>query len=101
MKRRRYSREQWQKWFSEYRESGFTIADFCQRQGIPQKSFYLWRKKLSKEVADEASPFVPVSVVPTTSIEIDLPCGATVRVPSESSAMHCVLSTLIAIGGDS
>ncbi len=102
MQRRRYSREQWEAWFSEHRESGLTITEFWQRQDIPQKSFYLWRKKLSKEVAEEqAFPFVPVSVAPTTSIEIDLPCGATVRVPTESSAVHCVLSTLLAIGTDS
>ncbi len=99
--RRNYSREQWSEWLTEQRDSGVPISKFCSQNGIPEGSFYHWRKKLSSELCDEASSFVPVSVVPPMSIEIDLPCGATVRVPTESSAVHCVLRSLIALGAES
>ena len=98
--RRSYSREQWSEWLAEQRESGVPISKFCVEKGIPEGSFYHWRKKLSAETSEEDS-FVAVSVVATVAIEIDLPCGAKVRVPADRSSVDCVLRSLIEIGANS
>ena len=107
MGRRRYSRDQWLGWFSEHRESDLTIGEFCRLKNVSENSFYHWRKKLSGAIANAtpvsavAPSFVPVSVLPCSSIEIDLPCGATVRVPTDRSAVDFVLRSLLELGAES
>ncbi len=96
---RRHTREQWLDWFSEHRVSGLSVAEFCVGKDITPQSFYRWRKKLAEQDQSEAT-FVPVSLTSRPSIEIDLPCGVTVRVAAERSLLDCVLRSLIEIGAD-
>ena len=101
----RHSRDQWKSWLSEHPSSGLTVAEFCIRQGIQPQSFYRWRRKLAQEEATSSaavqeSPFVSVSMISMSSIEIDLPCGATVRVPADQSSLERVFRTLLAIGAN-
>ncbi len=98
---RRYPREQWLDWLEEHRESGLTVTEFCIRKNIAQQSFYGWRKKLAQEDTITDASFVSVSVVASPTIEIELPCGATVRVPAERSSLDCVFRSLLEIGGNS
>ena len=105
MGRVRHSREQWLLWVVEQRSSEMTVAAFCDSVGIKENSFYRWRAKLLAEgesledpqtvAVRQASAFVPLSIVAADRIEIDLPCGATVRVPSDEGAIRCVLSVLL------
>ena len=85
---RRFNRDQWISWFSEFEQSGLTVREFCRRKQISDNSFYSWRKKLEVQPpnhsAGSASPFVPVSVLDSNKVEIDLPCGATIRVDRHS-----------------
>ena len=48
----------WQERFSECRRSGMTVAAWCEKQGISDKTYYYWHRKLSKlqnHTRDEAS----------------------------------------------
>ena len=102
--RRNYSREQWVEWLAEQRDSGAAISEFCKQKGIPEGSFYHWRKKL----VDAAEPatavelskptFVPVSVVGAGWLEIALPCGATIRMPDDEVLLGRVLKMLLDLG---
>jgi hypothetical protein len=123
MMRQRYSAEQWAEWISEQQESGQSIAEFCSWRGVSANTFYLWRRKLEAaiEVDDstkseksvrvtqpvtagfsrspQVAAFVPVSVVTgLQTIEIDLPCGATIRVPDEDSSVRRILNVLLEAG---
>ena len=98
--RRTYGRDQWLDWLAEHRASGMPVSNFCVEKGIPEGSFYHWRKKLSEELP-EAESFVAVSIVAPSVIQIDLPCGAKVRVPADRTSVDCVLRSLIEIGASS
>lgn len=106
MGRQRYSAEQWAVWIDEQRSSGQTIAAFCGSIGVSENSFYVWRRKLrSRRVVAslaKASPghsFVPLSIVESDGagdrIEIDLPCGAVVRVPGREPLIRQTLEVLL------
>lgn len=114
--RRRYSREQWLSWITEQRSSEMTVSVFCEAIGVGENSFYRWKAKFIAEsekakqatraqttpaqmTSSQASPgFVPLSVVDSAQIEIDLPCGAVVRVPQDDDAVRCVLQVLMGSG---
>ena len=93
-----YLAEQWATWIREQPRSGLTITDYCDSLGVSTKSFYRWRARLANERLDKLIPgpetFVPVTVVGTGEIEVDLPCGATLRVPAEESLLRIVLGLL-------
>jgi transposase-like protein len=103
--RQRYSREQWAEWISEQAVSGGSVAGFCQAKGLPVNSFYNWRNKLASS-GSSTDPslrrsqglFLPVSVVGGGQVEIDLPCGALVRLPGDEEATRRVLSILLQLG---
>lgn len=107
--RRRYSAEEWRAWLEEQRQSGLTVADFCDEIGVSPNSFYLWRRKLSapprsrgrsqrsssEAPAARMPTFLPLQVVAARNVEIDLPCGAVIRIPPESGALAQVLAALL------
>lgn len=80
---------QWRERLDRFDQSELTIADFCQLEGYSTASFYLWRRKLRAGELPDAPAFVPVDLdssdLPSgvqQRIEIDLPGGAIVKVPS-------------------
>ena len=115
MKRRRHSREQWLEWLLEQPQSGISIARFCETKGVGEQSFYLWRRKLKKELKraqraalkqanSSASSFVPVEIVSQVGLNpvaIELPCGATAKVPTDESSLRLVFRVLLELGGQS
>ncbi len=100
-KRRRIARVRWEELVSEQRASGQNIAAFCRSNDVSQNSFYLWRRKLANEPkpAQSGASFIPVEVVGVKHFEIDLPCGATLRIPSDESSMSLALAVLLKLGG--
>lgn len=109
MGRRRYSAEQWSAWIDEQRDSGLTIAAFCGVIGVSENSFYVWRRKLrsgrSATSLSKASPsqsFIPLSIVESGGagdrIEVELPCGAVVRVPGDEPLIRQTLEVLLEFG---
>lgn len=107
---RRYSAEQW---VAEQRESALSVRDYriqqiCDWIGVSQNAFYLWRRKLAaqhtratvtqssgSQQSDVRSLFVPLTVVGSPVIEVDLPCGTVVRVPNEEFSLRRVISILL------
>ena len=86
----RIGRAQWIILISAQAASGMSVAAFCKRRKLPLATFYQWRKKLA--VASEPDGDQAV-------IDIELRCGATIRLPLASEdTMRRVLSTLIDLG---
>ena len=109
-----YSAEQWAAWVGEQWESGLSVAEFCDWIGVSPNSFYRWRQKLAAKCRPPAKKghgpqrlsdmkrsmsagpeLVPLTVLTSPVVEIDLPCGAVVRVPNEDRSLRRVLGILL------
>jgi transposase-like protein len=112
-----YSAEQWAAWVGEQRESELSVAEFCDWIGVSPNSFYRWRQKLAakgrppakkghgplrqsamKRSMSLGSELVPLTVLTSPVVEIDLPCGAVVRVPDNDRSLRRVLGILLETG---
>jgi hypothetical protein len=94
---RNATRDKWLGWLAEHAASSMTVAKFCKKKGVSQNSFYNWQRKLPT-LAAEPETFVPVSVVAPNTLEIELPGGAIMRIPSDDRALRGVLELLCEIG---
>ena len=109
-----YSAEQWVAWVGEQRESELSVAEFCDWIGVSPNSLYRWRQKLAtkgkpparrepeaqrlsamKRSMSSGPELVPLTVLTSPVVEIDLPCGAVVRVPNEDRSLRRVLGILL------
>lgn len=109
-----YSADHWAAWVREQRESELSVAEFCDWIGVSPNSFYRWRQKLAakgrppakkghgtrrqsamKRSMSPGSELVPLTVLTSPVVEIDLPCGAVVRVPNEDRSLRRVLGILL------
>ena len=109
-----YSADHWAAWVGEQRESELSVAEFCDWIGVSPNSFYRWRQKLAakgrppakkghgprrqsamKRSMSPSSELVPLTVLTSPVVEIDLPCGAVVRVPNEDRSLRRVLGILL------
>lgn len=118
-----YSAEQWAVWVGEQRDCKLSVAEFCEWIGVSLNSFYRWRKRFAAEgrlaaggtlireqhvTSDEtrrplarkglmsSEPrFVPLTVLTSPAVEINLPCGAVVRVPNDDRSLRRVLGILL------
>lgn len=89
------TRERWRRLLKRQASSGLSVAEFCRQEDVSGASFYQWRKRLESE---ESSPdsFVPLSVVKGQAVEIELPCGAVVRMPDgDAQALEQIVSLLM------
>ena len=115
-KRRDPARERsWRRTIREQQRSGLSVRDFCKREGLKDGAFRWWRQELPRrdrgttdaprgERTEAAPAFLPVRVVdpegvaprPAPPIEIVLPAGPIVRVPSgfDPRALGAVLAVL-------
>jgi transposase-like protein len=112
-----YSAEQWAAWVGEQLESELSVAEFCDWIGVSLNSFYRWRQKLAakgrpparkgheaqrlsgmKGAVSSGPELVPLTVLTSPVVEIDLPCGAVVRVPNEDRSLRRVLGILLEAG---
>lgn len=58
MTQRKYTHrtpEQWQDHLHHQKESGLTIAAYCQQQGLAVSNFYSWRKKSLRADSDSTN----------------------------------------------
>jgi len=62
MSTRSDTRDRWRRILQQQRASGLPVLAFCRRAGVPESSFYAWRRKLG----DEAT-FAEVKVSPATA----------------------------------
>jgi hypothetical protein len=86
--------ERWRGLLRRQAGSGLSVAEFCRRHHVSQASFYQWRKRLQGERPARSGPpparlgspmpagnFLPLSVVGAAGVEVELPCGAMIRIP--------------------
>src|SRR5262249_31888254 len=101
-KRRDPDREEsWRRTIREQQGSGLSVRDFCRREGLKDWTFRWWRQELARrdrqpsigppeERTDAAPAFLPLrlmdleAVAPRSAppIEIILPTGSMIRIPS-------------------
>lgn len=80
----------WRDLIARWQRSDLTVRDFCSAHRVSEPSFYAWRRELAARDPERrpATPpvptFVPVRVTPPAVIELVLPTGVVVRVPSEA-----------------
>lgn len=78
----------WRDLIARWQRSDLTVRDFCSARRISEPSFYAWRRELAARGPEPrpATPpvptFVPVRVAPPSVVEVVLPAGVVVRVPS-------------------
>jgi hypothetical protein len=69
----------WRRRLRQQPDSGLTIHQFCQREGVSTASFHAWKRRLAARstlpavVSSRESAFVPVIVSPTPRSH---PCGS-------------------------
>ena len=51
-----YRAQTWATLIQECSNSGLTKREFCQKRGIPEKSFYYWLRKLRSQMAEASGP---------------------------------------------
>jgi hypothetical protein len=99
--------QEWSALLAEQATSDLSVTEFCRQKNVTRESFYHWRKKLKSEEASpgesefkeptvaeffaklsepspraqQRDPFVPLTIVRPSMLEVDLPCGATLRLP--------------------
>ena len=94
---------QWRERMDQCQASGLSIREFCVRNGLSEPTFYFWKREL--RIRDQASSkaslaqlkFVPVTVLPsvTLSVEVRCPSGHVVCLPScEVSVLASLFAAL-------
>lgn len=113
----RRGRSVWVALLSEWRVSGLTAAEFCDRRGLVLSSFRWWRWRLSREGCGESSSPLPPDLVPVrvigavmtdgppaegaeATLELIHPSGVRLRVPAgfDERTVAGVLWALEAVG---
>ena len=60
-----YRAQQWKMVVQECVASGLNNREFCRQQGITEKSFYYWQRKLRQQIVESAAlQLVPLELVP-------------------------------------
>lgn len=88
---------QWRERMADWRASGLSVREFCQRRGLTEPTFHYWRRELrmrdaaastaamSSSSGNKSRPvFVPLTVLPsaTLAVEVRCPSGHVVLLPS-------------------
>ena len=90
-RRRQPGREQfWRDAITAWEQSGLPVRRFCADRGLSEPSFYAWRRtfreRARRPTVRRGPKFVPLRVVPDSILEVVLPAGVVVRVPSGADA---------------
>ena len=89
---------QWQQRLARYQTTEMNLDVFCLQEGVSRPTFYRWKRRLDEDIsespeADSAehqrpesneSLFLPISLK-SSRVEIELPNGGVVRLPSDVS----------------
>lgn len=102
-------RKEWKRRLAEFERGHCTVADFCRREGVSPATFYLWKRKLGRNMArgsvHAATPdvnFMPVAITgqPWSAagrLEVHLANGTRLLVPChEHEAIRTVIGALVA-----
>jgi len=88
-------RRLWRERLARFARSGKKVAAFCSAEHVSVPAFYLWKRKLASESVRRRSrrartslsvnrtgTFLPVRIEGAMLVEMELPNGTRVRVPS-------------------
>ena len=89
---------EWQRRLERYQTSELNLDVFCLQEGVSRSTFYRWKQRLcngipqpleadssaSQQPSSNESLFLPISLK-TSRVEIELPNGGVVRLPSDVS----------------
>lgn len=86
----RIGKSGWKQHMSDWQASGLTQAAYCREQGLNERYFSQWKKKLLNSREEDmqsmtGAGFVPVEVLPAESdktISIELPNGIRISIPA-------------------
>lgn len=73
----------WRLAIETWQSSDMSVSQFCKAEGLPESSFYNWRKKLAgtlgrrpqgkrRQKNSQASPFVELTACRRTGVELEL-----------------------------
>lgn len=105
--------KEWSALLAEQATSGLSVMEFCRQKNVTRESFYHWRKKLKSgesspcesefreppvaefsatltqppEEVQQQDPFVPLKIVRPSILEVEMPCGATLRLPDDNERL--------------
>ena len=91
---------EWQRRMARFREARQSVAEFCRQKGVSAPSFYQWRKRLAQRPrpTEKATSFLPVQVVGSVGVVVQLPGGMQLHVPiSDRRALRLAITTLARI----
>lgn len=71
----------WRQHFIDFDRSQLSVAQFCQSIGCSIPTFYHWKRKLTKTPRPSAFLRVQTTDEQTSSVDIRLPNGISIRVP--------------------
>jgi transposase-like protein len=102
-------RQFWQMVIETWQNSGMSISKFCKAEGLPESTFYNWRKKLTdgqsqtnKQAVKKPSAFIKVAIPRSDHalLELELSSGNTLRISSgaDNKTLSSVLSVLREVG---
>ena len=79
-----YRTQVWAMLIQECNNSGLTKREFCRQQGISEKSFYYWLRKLRSQMAEAAGPqLVQLDPAPAPDDMLQIQyCGAELKLPA-------------------
>ena len=109
----RYSADEWAIWLAEYRQSDLSVKEFCELIEVSVATFYNWQRKLSNQTQSGSQHVeTTASLIETNfsevflanvldTVEIRLPAGASVKLPTDIDSLRPVLQVLAQIGADS
>jgi hypothetical protein len=92
-------RRDWSKLIAEQEASGQKARPFCRERGIPEYSFYKWRRRLRRADAVEFALLEtgPAAVaIPDTALELMLRNGERLRIANgvEAATLRLVLDVV-------
>ena len=65
--------DRWRRIIQQQQSSGLPVTAFCRRAGVPQSSFFSWRRKLRDEATFAEVKLSVEPVAPIGAIELHLP----------------------------
>jgi hypothetical protein len=90
--------QEWRRRLARFQGARQTVAEFCRTEGISAPSFYQWRRRLAEwpRRSEEVAGFRPVRLVGSPGLEVELPGGIRLRVPtSDGQVLRLVMETLL------
>jgi len=90
--------DQWRERIAEQERSGVSVRQFCKEQGLPEHSFYGWRKRLRERglVRFALVERGPTRTEPEVGLELVLASGERLRIGAgvDATTLRTVLEAL-------